>query len=389
MKHVTLRSLSLIVLACAISLFGMGRPAVAAEPIKVGVVLSITGWAGFIGTPQKEAMVAIVEDFNKKGGVRGHQVELYIEDDKSNPTNAVIAVTKLARDIKVSVIVGPSTTDAGMAMIPVAEQEAVPFAVSGPVIAPLKKWIFYVTPNDIINSSAVLEYAVKGLGAKRIAVVADTANFGLTGVKVFTSEIEKYPGASIVAVEKFDTTDTNVIPQLTKIKAANPDVMIVQSPGGQAGVVAKNYKQLGMKTKVVGPPALSSPEFLKIAGNAADDNWYILAAKVIVAEKLSPNDPWRKNLYEPFRKLMTEKYGPSKPITVFTSVGHDGIQVVLESLKAAGSGDRAAVRNALETIKYEGTLGPYACTPDDHRGIKVWNGSIVTVKNGEFVPYVK
>jgi branched-chain amino acid transport system substrate-binding protein len=373
-------------LVCFMGASGMMKAAGAAEPIKVGVILSISGWAGFIGSPMKEAMVAIVEDTNKKGGIQGRPVELYIEDDKSNPTNAVIATTKLTRDIKVSVLMGPSITDSGMAMIPIAEQEQIPFAVSGPVISPLKKWVFHVTPSDLINSAAVIEYAVKGLGGKRIAVIHDTANFGMTGMKVFASEITKYPGSSIIIEEKFETSDTNVIPQLTKIKAANPDVLIVQSPGGQAAIVAKNYKQLGMKTTVTGPPAITTPEFLKIAGNVAEESpWFLLTGKVMVAEKLPLTDPWRKNLYEPFKKIMQDKYG-NKPITVFQSVAHDAISIVLAALKAANSDDRAAIRNALETIKFEGQLGPYACSPTDHRGITVFNGPIVVVRNGDFVP---
>jgi branched-chain amino acid transport system substrate-binding protein len=382
---------SLLVAVLMILTF-VGAPllkASAAEPIKVGAVLSISGWAGFIGTPMKEAMVAIVEDTNKKGGIKGRPIELYIEDDKSNPTTAVIATTKLARDVKVSVLMGPATADSGMAMIPIAEQEQVPFAVSGPVIAPLKKWVFHVTPSDLISSAAVLEYAVKDLGGKRIAVIHDTANFGMTGMKVFNAEIAKYPSASIIIEEKFDTTDTNVIPQLTKIKAANPDVMIVQAPGGQAAVIAKNYKQLGMKTIVVGPPAVTTPEFLKIAGNAAEEGpWILLGGKIMIAEKLSANDPYRRNLYEPFKKLMKEKY-PDRPIMVFHSVAHDAIRIVIEALKAAGSDDRSAIRNALETVKYEGTMGPYACSPTDHRGIIVYNGLPVVVKNGDFVLYTR
>lgn len=382
--------LAIAVFLCLVFAIGVERPAIGAEPIKVGAVLSISGWAGFIGTPMKEAMTAIIEEAKKKGGIQGRPVELYIEDDKSNPTNAVIAMTKLCRDVKVSVVMGPATTDSGMAMIPIAEQQQVPFAVSGPVISPLKKWVFHVTPSDLVNSAAVLEYAVKDLGGRRMAVIHDTANFGMTGMKVFNSEISKYPGSSIVITEKFETTDTNVVPQLTKIKAANPDVLIVQAPGGQAAIVAKNYKQLGMKMTVTGPPAVTTPEFLKIAGSVAEESpWILLGAKIMIAEKLPPGDPWRKNLYEPFKKLMREKYGETKPIMIFHSVGHDAARIVLEGLKAAGSDDRNAVRNALETIRYEGTMGPFACTPTDHRGITVYNGTPVVVRNGDYVLFGK
>jgi branched-chain amino acid transport system substrate-binding protein len=376
-----------ICLLCAPLALGV-TGAHAAEPIKVGAVLSITGWGGFIGSQQKDGMVAVVEDFNKRGGANGRPIELLVEDDQSNPTSAVIATTKLVRDKKVSVLMGPSITDSGMAMIPIAEQEQVPFAVSGPVISPLKKWVFHVTPSDIVNSAAVIEFAVKGLGGKRIAVIRDTANFGMTGMKVFRSEIGKYPGSSIIIEEKFETTDSNVIPQLTKIKAANPDVMIIQAPGGQASVVVKNFKQLGMKCLVTGPPAVATPEFMKIAGSLIEGStdFVFLSGKIVVAEKLPMSDPWRKNLYEPFKRMMKEKF-PNRPITVFSSVGHDAMQIVLKALVAANSDDRAAIRNALETVKVDGQMGPYACSPTDHRGIVVFNGPGVIVKNGEYVPW--
>jgi branched-chain amino acid transport system substrate-binding protein len=371
-------------------LFALITGVQAAEPIKIGVVLSITGWGGAMGTPMKEAMTTIVEEVNKNGGVNGRRIELLVEDDQSNPTTAVISATKLSRDEKVSLLMGPTTTDSGMAMIPIAEQEHVPFVLSGPVIAPLKKWVFHTVPNDIVNSAAVMEFAVKKVGGKRIAVIHDTANFGMTGMKVFASEITKYPGASIVAQEKFETTDTSVVPQLMKIKAANPDVMLIQTPAIQAAVVAKNYRQLGMKMPVVGPPTVTTPDFLRTAGSVAETSpWILLGSKIGCAETIPPSDPWRKNLYEPFKKIMRAKYGPTKPITIFHSVAHDAVYIALEALKAANSDDRTAIRNALETIRYEGTMGPYACTPTDHRGIIVYNGVPVVVKGGEFVPYKK
>ncbi|MBN2039298.1 MAG: ABC transporter substrate-binding protein [Spirochaetes bacterium] len=361
--------------------------ATAAEPIKVGAVLSITGWGGFIGTPMQKAMIAIVEDTNKKGGINGRPIELYIEDDKSNPTNAVIAATKLARDMNVSILTGPAITDSGMAMIPVAQREKVPFAVSGPVISSFKKWCFHVTPSDIINDAAVLEYGVKSFKAKRIAVIHDTANFGMTGMKVFRDEISKYPGSSIIIEEKYDTTDTSVIPQLMNIKAANPDVILAQSSGAQAAIIAKNYYQLGMKTPVVAPPGAGSPEFLDIAAKAAEKSpWIILGGKIMVAEQLPLSDPWRKNIYEPFKEVMKNKY-PKESLMVFHAIGNDAIQIVIAALKEAGSDNRKAIRDALETIRCEVTTGPYACTAKDHRGITVYNGMPVVVRDGGFVLY--
>jgi branched-chain amino acid transport system substrate-binding protein len=272
------------------------NPVQAAQPIKIGLICSVTGPVGFLGTPQKDAMVAVVENINKKGGVLGRQIELFIEDDKSNPTNAVIAASKLIRDIKVAVIVGPTITDSGMAIMPIVEKNEVPYLVTTPVTSTFKKWVFLLGPGDVRQASNNLNQTVNVLGAKKIALIHDTANYGMTAAKILNNEIKKYPGVSFVIQEKCETTDTNMVPQLTKIKATNPDVLIIYTTGGPASVIAKNYKQLGMTTEVVCSGAVAMPEFMKSAGAIAEEyQWKIIAMQIIVAETLPLNDPYRKN----------------------------------------------------------------------------------------------
>ena len=99
-------SIALIVLLAV----GTWTPAKASEPIKVGAVLSVTGRGGFLGTPEKKAITIIVEDLNKKGGLFGRPVEVFFEDDQSDPTNAAIAATKLIRDKQVCATIGSSLT---------------------------------------------------------------------------------------------------------------------------------------------------------------------------------------------------------------------------------------------------------------------------------------
>ena len=111
---------------------GVKGVASAAEPIKIGAIVSVTGPGGMIGTPMRDAFVALVEDFNRKGGVQGRQIQLFVEDDQSNPTNAVVSATKLVRDMNVALLMGPTISDSAMAMIPVAEQEQIPFAITVP-----------------------------------------------------------------------------------------------------------------------------------------------------------------------------------------------------------------------------------------------------------------
>jgi branched-chain amino acid transport system substrate-binding protein len=364
------------------------NPASAADSIKIGAVASITGWAGFVGTPQKEALNAMADEVNRNGGINGRPLEILLEDDTSNPTTAVVAATKLIRDKGVCVLVGPSIVDSGMAMVPIVEQEKVSLVCPAPLVSPFKKWVFLVGPGDVRGASHTLEYAVKTLNAKRIALFHDSALFGTTGAKVITRDLAQYPGVSIVIEEKFEPGDLNMVPQLSKIKAASPDLILLYTTGNPAAVVAKNYKQLGMKIPVLGSGGIAIPDFLKNAGKIAEESkWAIFSQDFLVAEKLSPTVPFRKNIYDPFKKLLKDKYGPSKEVTVFHLGTHDGMTAIIAALKLAGTDERNAVRNAIEKVRVQGFFGAFACTPEDHQAAPKDMGILVGVKSGEYVPY--
>jgi branched-chain amino acid transport system substrate-binding protein len=389
---VPIRAFLLLFLICGLVLSVIPAPVRAAEtePIRIGTIMSISGWAGFIGSAQKELFTAMIDDINAKGGIKGRPLEVYYEDDKSVPTNAVIAATKLIKDKKIAVMVGTSTSDSAMAIVPVCEQEQTPFINCGPANIPFKKWVFSVGPGDVIGSRHVLDYAVKDLGAKRIALLYGSDAYGMLAYKVMTEELPKYPGVSIVAEERFEISDTNMVPQLTKLKSANPDVLILYTTGGAGAVIAKNYKQLGMTTQVLGGNALTMPDFMKIAGKIADESgWIFMSQPMMIVDKMAPDDPFRKNVVDPVRKMMQAKYGATKQVTLFHGSFWDGIMGAVEAMKLAPTIDRPSIRDGLEKVKFEGFLGQFAPTPTNHRAAQVDPMRPMVFKNGEFLPYVK
>jgi len=135
------------VLCVSLGLFllsAVGQPARAAEPIKIGVIYSMTGWGAFLGTGEKPGTMAAVEIFNRAGGLKGRKIEVYLEDDQSNPTVATTAATKLIRDKKVSAIIGGSIVESAMSIIPTCEREQIMDIPTPPLQIPLKKWVFLV-----------------------------------------------------------------------------------------------------------------------------------------------------------------------------------------------------------------------------------------------------
>ena len=386
-----IKTVGLIGLVFSLLLLVEGRPLRAAEPIKIGAVLAITGWAGNFGTPQKEGITLVAEEANRQGGVLGRQIEVYFEDDQSNPTNSAIAATKLIRDKNVSFVIGSTLTVFCMAMIPICEREQVPNIASGTgheITVPLKKWIFRLPLSDYRSSPTMLKFAAKTLGAKRIALLHSTDASGTMGAKGITESVDKY-GASIVITESFDPKDTNMIPQLTKVKAARPDAVILYTNAAAASVIAKNGQQLGMETPVIACHAIPTPEFMNLAGKIVEGGrWIIFGVKDRYADKLSPDDPYRKNLWDPFKKALMERYSKTE-VSPFHLNAHDAMHLVIEAIKIAKTDNRAALRDAMEKVRYQGLIGDFAYSSTDHDGQTGENEEPLIIKDGEFWPYKK
>lgn len=365
----------------------------AAEPIKLGCTLAITGWAGFIGTHQREMYLAMIDDINSNGGVNGRPLELYYEDDQSNPTNAVVAATKLIKDKKVLAIVGTSIQDSAFAMVPISENEETVFINTGPADLPInKKWVFSVGPGNERAAVRLMEMVAKDFGAKHIAILTGTNAYGMMGQKVFNREISKYPGASIVIQESFNLNDTSMIPQLMKIKRANVDALILFTEGTPGSIIAKNYKQLGMDVQIFGSDALTTPENIKISGNLLEEEkWIFLGQPMMIVDKLAPDDPFRKDVYEPALKIMQKKYGPQQQVTLFHASIYDCMIGTVEALKIAGPNvTRASFRDALEKVNIPTSfLGGFAPTPTNHQVAPRAVMRPMVFRNGAFWPYEK
>lgn len=389
-KIISLVFLTLATLLCVEGTCPLG----AAEPIKIGAVFAISGWAGSLGSYQNESTIITREKINRQGGILGRPLEIYIEDDQSNSTNAAVAATKLVRDKKVCAVMGGTLTVFCQSMIPVFEREQVPFVALGSgseITYPLKKWVFQVTPTDILLAPKMLEFTVRTLGARKIALFHCTDATGMSGAQGVKKNVANYSGVSIVITEKFDPKDTNMIPQLTNIKATHPDAIILYGPSPCAAVIAKNYQQLEMEIPVVGTHAIPTPEFIKLAGKIVENGrWVILSGKSNVGDKMPPDDPWRKKRYDPFLRELKEKYGENKKYSSFMGLAHDGIIIIKEALNIAGTDDRAALRNALEKVSYDGLASTYKYSPTDHNGVDIDEAVVpVIIRNGELWPYKK
>lgn len=357
--------------------------ALAADPIKIGTVLSVTGPAAFLGDPELKTLQMYVEDLNKKGGVLGRQLELVHYDDGSDAGKANGFGKRLIDDDKVDIIVGGTTTGATMSMAPLVEKAGVPFiSLAGAVVIvePVKKWIFKTPHTDRMAAEKVFE-DMKKHGITKVALFSETSGFGQSGKKE-TEGVAARVGVTLVANETYGPKDTDMGPQLTKIRNT-PGVQAVFIFGlGQGPAIAtKNYKQLGMTLPLYHAHGVASDEFIKLAGPAAE-GVRLPAAALLISDKLAANDP-QKAVTEGYTKAYAAKW--KSDVSTFGGHAYDGLMLAVDAIKRAGGTDKAKVRDAIEATKgFVGTGGKVNMSATDHMGLDLSAFVMLEIKNGDW-----
>jgi len=370
-----------LVAAAALALLGFS--AVAAEPIKVGSILSVTGPAAFLGDPELKTLQLYIEDLNKKGGVLGRPLELVHYDDGSDANKANGFAKRLIEDDKVDLLLGGTTTGATMSMVPLAEKAGMPFiSLAGAVviIEPVKKWVFKTPHTDRMAAEKVFE-DMKKRGLTKVALLSESSGFGQSGKKETEGVVAKY-GITLVANETYGPKDTDMSPQLTKIKNT-PEVQAVFVFGlGQGpAIVTKNYRQLGISLPLYQSHGVASDDFLKLAGPAAEGVRLPSPAQLI-PEKLAANDP-QKAVVTAYDKMYKDRY--KQDVSTFGGYAYDGLMIAVDAIKRAGSTDKAKVRDAIEATRgYVGSSGNVNMSATDHMGLDLSSFRMLEVKGGEW-----
>ncbi|MBI4969109.1 MAG: ABC transporter substrate-binding protein [Rhodospirillales bacterium] len=376
--------LTALAAGAALGVFGLAGPAPAAETIKLGSYLSVTGPASFLGAPEKKVLEHYVEQFNKAGGVAGRKIELIIYDDGGAPDKATSFAKRLIENDKVDLIVGGSTTATTMAAVPLVEAAGVPFLnLAGAVIAvePAKKWVFKTPHTDRMAAEKVFA-DMKKRGITRIAMISENAGFGKSGHDQSLLVMANY-GIQLVADETYAPRDPDVTAQLTKIKnTAGVQAVFNWSFGQSPAIVAKNYRQLGITLPLYMSHGVSSKEFITLAGAAAE-GIRLPAAGIVVADQLPATDI-QKNVAMDFKKTYEGKY--KEEVSSFGGHAYDALMIALAAIQRANSIDKGKVRDEIEKTKgYVGTGGTVNMSPTDHMGLDLTSFHMVDVKNGNFV----
>ncbi|GJL81819.1 MAG: ABC transporter substrate-binding protein [marine bacterium B5-7] len=357
--------------------------AYAADTIKIGTFLSVTGPASFLGDPEMKTLELYVDRINKAGGVLGKQIELIAYDDATDPKNAVSFVKRLIHEDKVDIIVGGTTTGNTMAVIQEVERAGIPFISLGGasvIIDPVKKWVFKTPHTDRLAVSKVYE-DMKTRGISKIGLISGSGGFDKSCRKN-AIDLSAAAGITIVADETHGKGDTDMTPQLTKIKNAEGlQAVLTCGFGSDEVLVAKNFAQLGIEVPLYASHGVASSSYITGAGGAAE-NVRLPAAAVLVAGQL-PDDNPQKAIGLAYREEYKKAY--NEPISTFGGHAYDGLFLAVDAIKRAGSTDPEKVLAALESTKsFVGVDGIFNMTATDHLGLDSASFQMVEIKNGDW-----
>jgi branched-chain amino acid transport system substrate-binding protein len=374
---------SLLLGAAAITAGSLMTAAHAADTIRIGSVLSVTGPASFLGDPEKKTLEMYVKDINAAGGVNGKKIELFIYDDGGDSNKARTFATRLVEEDKVDAVLAGSITGTSLAMRGVFEDAQTPFialAGSAAIVTPVRKWVFKTPHTEPMSCGKIFE-DLKKRKLTSVAMISGTDGWG-KAMRAECVEMAPKEGIKVIKDEIYGAADSDMTPQLVNIKNT-PGVQAVINCGFGQGpaIVTRNYRQVGITVPLYESHGVSSKSYINLAGPAAN-GVRLPAAALLVADQLPDSDPLKKVALEYKNKF--EK-ATGQPVSTFGGHMRDALFILVEAMKRAKSDDKAKVRDEIEkTHGFIGTGGVVNMSATDHLGLDLSSFRMIEIKNGDW-----
>jgi branched-chain amino acid transport system substrate-binding protein len=351
-----------------------------AEPLKIGMVATLTGPAAEYGRYETQGAKLAAEEVNKAGGVLGRPIELVIEDNQSTNPGSVLAFSKLAGDKDIPGFIGPVFSTQIHAMAPDIQRLGKPVMIGGtdPQLSHMgNPWLFRFRPNDTYSARVIADYGVKTLDKKKWAIVHTTDAFGTSGMKNLVEAL-KGMGVEPALVQGYTNNSQDFTPVVLAVKQSGADVMgtYMGFPADQA-IFARQLRQLGVNIAWVGSPTTVVTSVLKLAGPA-------LYGSFAVSDFAADSSPAAKEFatkYEATYKSAPDFHG---------AWTYDAVHVLALAINNANSLEPQKIREALLSVKdYPGAEGVYNFDQNGdglhgYNIVKNDNGKIVFIKHIDF-----
>lgn len=351
----------------------LSTAAFAADPIKIGVDGPFTGGSSSMGVSMRDGVRLAAEEINKAGGVLGRPLQLVERDDEAKNERGVQIAQELVNKERVVAVVGYINTGVALASqrffqeakIPVMNNVATGSIITKQFEKESENYVFRNAAHDSIQAPMIVEEAVTRRGFKKVAILADSTNYGQLGREDLEKAL-KAKGVTPVAVEKFNIKDVDMTAQLLKAKAAGADAILTYGIGPELAQIANGMTKLGWKVPMVGSWTLSMANYIDNAGPGGE------GARMPQTFVQEPTTPKRQAFIVNYLKTFNPKNSRiDSPVSA--AQGYDSIYLLAAAIKQAGSTDGPKVKAALEDLKapVEGVVTTYVkpFSKTDHEAI--------------------
>lgn len=313
------------------------------DSVSIGAIFPLSGGVAFYGNESRDGALLAIEQINAAGGLLGKKIALLVEDDEGNAEKAVNAITKLVSRDKVSIIMGSSTSGPTMAMTSYAQQQKVILispSATNEAVTKEGDFIFRACFIDPFQGVVGADFAYETLGCRKAAIIYDAGADYNTGLaNAFKVQFESL-GGRVVANEAYQSGDVDFNAQVTRIKAAQPDMVYLPNYYNDVSLQAKALRDQGLNCALVGGDGWDS-----LIDNAGDEVLNGYWSSGFAADTTDPAGIAFVKAYEARFK---------RPASQFAALGYDTFMLVADGIKAAGTFDTAAVKDTMAKIN-----GPY------------------------------
>jgi branched-chain amino acid transport system substrate-binding protein len=373
----TRRAVAGLALGSALALLSPALAGAAEDPVTIGVSGPLTGPQAQYGELWKQGFDLALAKINADGGIDGHPLEYVFEDSQNDPRQSIAIAQKFISDPKIVVEVGDFSSTASMAASPLYQRGKLVqfgFTNSHPDFTKTGDYMWSTSISQSQEQQVMADYAIGRLGLKKIAVLHLNTDWGTTAKNIFLEEAKKR-GAEVVATEGYLPDEKDFRATLTRIKAANPDGILLESYYSDGALIARQIRELGIDLPVVGVGSIYSPDFLEIAGDGAEG--------IHTVAYFTPVSP--RPEVQSFIKSFTEKYG--REPNNFNAMAFDTMNILAEVMRRYGT-TREDIKSGLGQISgVPSVLFPEVSFDPETRRVLGLEPTDLIVKDGAFQLY--
>jgi branched-chain amino acid transport system substrate-binding protein len=363
-----MKRLFVLTASCALSL---AWSAFSQETIKIGEFGSLTGDNASFGTSQNNGVQMAIQEINDGGGVLGKKINLIVEDNQTKQGETTTIARKLISQDHVAAIIGEVASSKTLEAAPICQESKIPLiatAATNPRVTQTGDYVFRVCFTDDFQAVVIARFILENLEKKKVAFMTDVKQDYSVGLTNIAKGYMTKHGAQVVKEQSYSSGDKDFRAQLTDLKSANPDVIVITGYYPEASLIAKQARQFGMKSTFVGGDGWDGSSLIPVGGKAVEGAFF---SNHFSTEDTSP-------AVQEFVSKYKKKYNTLPD--AFAALGYDAAKLLADAITRAGGTDPQKLRDAIANTKnFSGVSGKITINPERNA---TKSAVILTIKDG-------